>query len=820
MTGEGGEAGRGSAQPTGEGSAAGSGPPPKRRLEDELARVQVELAAQAADATPLSELGRSVRDVSRIQPLLEQVLDAVADIMGTEMAVVWVTDSTQGEVYPAAWRGLPDDYIAGVRVPVGVASAGRAVAQRSPVLVLDVATDPSYEGYREGALAHGIRSVYSVPMLTLTGEPMGALTTYSGRPGAPGERERLLAATLARQAGEMVERARMYAETRELAGLERRRGLQLRALADASLALTSAETLDELLRLVTETAVDIVGCHQGVASRLPTGWGDASTYVSLSETYAAWRDYAVVPQGLGVVECVTRENRPLRLTAEQLHAHPDWRGLRDAPDHPPLPDYLAAPLIGRDGGNLGLVQLSHKLDDTPFTAEDEAILVQLSQLASAALERLAALDRERAARHDAEQAALLRGVLSEASAVFAERFDPQGIAAALVELVVPRLAQVSVLHVLDDAGDLVLEASHAADPSLRRRLRTFFAAAPVLLDVPYGPAAALATGRPQLASTTTPQMLRAVTRTDEQADKLSRILGRSNICVPLTARSRTLGVLSLSRDEPYDDGDVEHALDLARRAALALDNASRYAFERDLAVTLQRSLLPRKLPTGKGFRAAARYLSGARGTEVGGDWYDVVEVGDALVLVVGDVVGRGVQAAAVMGQLQATVRAYALDGHGPAEVLSRLDRVAQTVPDLHFTTCAVARLEPSTGQLVVASAGHLPPVVTRAEGGARLLDVEPGIPLGVGGARYVDQSYQLEPGAMVLLYTDGLVEERDASLSVGLDRLLAALAEPVLSAEEACERVLRALGRDVATDDDTAVLAVYRRSDSSAHRGP
>jgi anti-sigma regulatory factor (Ser/Thr protein kinase) len=180
------------------------------------------------------------------------------------------------------------------------------------------------------------------------------------------------------------------------------------------------------------------------------------------------------------------------------------------------------------------------------------------------------------------------------------------------------------------------------------------------------------------------------------------------------------------------------------------------------------------------------------------------------VLVVGDVVGRGVQAAAVMGQLQATVRAYALDGYSPAAVLTRLDRVVHSVPDLHFTTCVVARLEPATGALLLCSAGHLPPVVADAQGGARLLEVEPVRPLGVGGGRYVDQELALPDDAILMLYTDGLVEERDASLTEGLDRLVAALTTPVRSADEACAQVLCALGRDAGTDDDTAVLAVHR----------
>ena len=770
--------------------------------------MQVELAAAAAGATPLAELAPTTHDLTRVLPLLEQLAGAVASLLATDLAVVWTAAPGEQVLLPSAWVGFPDDYIAPLRVPYGTASAGQAVLERRTVLVSDVSSSPVYGAFAAAAVEHGVHTVLSVPMLTLGGEPMGALTTYYRAPFTPDERELELAEVYARQAAEIVERARLHAEARQLAELERLRSAQLQALARAALAASSAQTLDELLGVITEAAVEVIGCHQGVTTRLPSGWEDARTYVSLSETYAPWRDYDVVPKGLGVLNAVVRENRPLRLTGAELLGHPEFRGLRDAPEHPPLPDYLAAPLVGREGGNLGLIQLSHKLDEQPFTAEDEAMLVQLAQMASSTVERLEAFEGERVARREAEQAALLRGVLSEASTVFAESFEPRGIAAALVRLVVPRLADLALLHLLDEGAALLLEACNAEDPERAARAESLFAEVPVLQGVPFGPAAVLQTGRPQVSQDVRVELLRQITTTDARAELIAGLVGPSVLCLPLTARSRTLGVLTLSREAPYDEGDVEHAFDLARRAALALDNASRYAFERDMAVTLQRSLLPRELPTGPEFRAAARYLPGAHGTQVGGDWYDVIEVGDALVLVIGDVVGRGVHAAAVMGQLQATVRAYALEGHSPAQILDRLDRVALAIDDLNFTTCVVARLDPSTRQLSVASAGHPPPVLVCPDAGARLLELDPGLPLGVGGARFVEHSSHLPAGSLLLLYTDGLVESRDAPIGDGLDRLVASLAPPVRSADEVCDRVLRALGRDGEHDDDTAVLAL------------
>lgn len=174
-------------------------------------------------------------------------------------------------------------------------------------------------------------------------------------------------------------------------------------LNDASSAIAGADSLDDLLRAVTEAAQRLIGTHQAVTSRLVHGWRGATTHVSLSDKYAEYRDFDQPPQGLGVLNVVTRENRPLRLNAEDLPRHPEWRGLADAPGHPPLPDYLAAPIISRDGRNIGLIQLSDKVDGSKFTEEDEVLLVQVARMASATLEHVELLERERAIRSELEE---------------------------------------------------------------------------------------------------------------------------------------------------------------------------------------------------------------------------------------------------------------------------------------------------------------------------------------------------------------------------------------------------------------------------------
>lgn len=772
---------------------------PGGRSEQELARVRVELARAAARATPLADLGLTTRDLSRVQPLLEQVLQAVLQVLGAEQGVLWVTDPVEGDLYPTCWVGLPDEPMRATRLPVGDAVVGRCVAERAVVLEPDVraVSDPSR--LIRQAVQAGIVTVLAVPLLTLTGEPVGALTAYFPAPADPDEAARSLVEVYARQAAEIVERGRLYAEAHQLAALQRRRNEQLRGLADAALALSAADTVDDLLRIVTEAAREVVGVHQGVTSRLRHGWVEAVTYVSLSEQYAQWRDYGVVPKGLGVLEYVVRENRPLRLDHDQLRAHPEWRGLADAPGHPPLPDYLAAPLIGRNGANLGLIQLSDRYDGQPFSHEDEAIVVQLAQMASSAIETLESLER-------AEATATRQRLLADAAAGFAELLDPDAVARSLATSTVGPLADMALVHLVED-DQVRLAAIACADPLLQPAAAEFFGRFPVSLDHPYGAGYVIATGEPQVLPRITDEMLRAVARDEAEADRIRQLVYDSGVIVPLTAQGERIGSLAMSRAAPYTTEDVDFARDLGSRAAQALANSRRYAFERSLADTLQRSLLPRSIPAAAQLTTASRYLPGAQGTQIGGDWYDVVPVDDGrLLVVVGDVMGHGVHAAAVMGQLRSALRAYALEGHGPAELLGRLDRVVQALDELTFTTCVVGLLDPQERTLCVASAGHLPPLLISPDGEALFVELDGGLPLGVGGGRFAEEQVDLAAGSTLLLYTDGLVEGRSTPVDVGMERLREACRGPVQSAEELCDRAIASMSRE--REDDTALLAL------------
>jgi FixJ family two-component response regulator/anti-sigma regulatory factor (Ser/Thr protein kinase)/putative methionine-R-sulfoxide reductase with GAF domain len=300
-----------------------------------------------------------------------------------------------------------------------------------------------------------------------------------------------------------------------------------------------------------------------------------------------------------------------------------------------------------------------------------------------------------------------------------------------------------------------------------------------------------------------------------RGDVLSPILRKtvkSLLGVPLLAENRIIGVMHVGTTKPRKfTAEDTVVLQLASdRAARAIERARRFQQEHETAVTLQRSLLPDRLPDVPGLALAARYLPGAAGTEVGGDWYDVIPLADGRVgIAMGDVVGRGIPAASLMGQLRNGLRAYAIEAHPPAAVLERLDRLVQSLNPGRMATLLYMVLEPDGRNAVFANAGHLPPLVVESDGSPRLLEGARGVPLGVlPYTTFEETEARLAPDSTLVLYTDGLVEERGISIEIRLDDLQRAASAPFEGPNELCERLLRQMLPEGPGVDDVAVLAL------------
>ncbi|MFI9821729.1 SpoIIE family protein phosphatase [Streptomyces sp. NPDC052013] len=323
-------------------------------------------------------------------------------------------------------------------------------------------------------------------------------------------------------------------------------------------------------------------------------------------------------------------------------------------------------------------------------------------------------------------------------------------------------------------------------------------------------------------------------------------LVQSTLAVPMVAHDTVVGLAQFARtkgSEPFGDRDRALAVELAARAAVCIDNARLYRREHERALILQRSLLPPGDPEASGLDIACRYLPGnaatGRPSEVGGDWFDVIELpGHRTALVVGDVMGRGLRAAVAMGELRTAVRTLAQLDLEPAEVLSQLDEIARglgapggpsqafgsaggvqqatraarrpreaDLSEVYLATCVYAVYDSVTRRCTFANAGHLPPVLVEPGESALMLDVPPGMPLGVGGEPFEEVEVELPEGALLALYTDGLVESRDHPLDEGLQAFVGALTDPARPLEDVCDHVLNTLDTHHGEDDIALLMA-------------
>ncbi|HVX31900.1 MAG TPA: SpoIIE family protein phosphatase [Solirubrobacterales bacterium] len=287
---------------------------------------------------------------------------------------------------------------------------------------------------------------------------------------------------------------------------------------------------------------------------------------------------------------------------------------------------------------------------------------------------------------------------------------------------------------------------------------------------------------------------------------------RSMLGVPLTVDGRVIGVMhigTLVRRE-FDADDVALLQLAADRAARAIEEAQ-LAEMRAVTAIMQRTLLPEALPDLPGMRFSAKYLPGGTGVRLGGDWYDVFPLRDGRqAFVVGDVVGRGVVAASMMGEVRTALRAYMFAGHPLTEVVAMLNDLLVSIGRNRGATLAIFELDPQREELEAILAGHVPPLLVDPDGASRLLEQTPGLPVGVsGGNAYESVTYPFPLGSALLLYTDGLIERRGESLDVGFGRLTAAAEAAVRETKtNLADDVYRALLDETPLEDDVALLAI------------
>ncbi|MFD8816573.1 SpoIIE family protein phosphatase [Streptomyces sp. NPDC059627] len=426
-------------------------------------------------------------------------------------------------------------------------------------------------------------------------------------------------------------------------------------------------------------------------------------------------------------------------------------------------------------------------------------------------------------------------LVNAASVRIGSTLDVTRTAQELADVCVPALADFVTVDLLDppeNGGDLPTRLT--APVTLRRTAHQS-----VLPGIPEAilkpghtevypatspQADSLAAGHTIVASVASGELDEWLTWNKPRAERVREFGVHSSMSVPIQARGTTLGVAVFRRHrrlDPFSPDDVLLAEEITARAAVCIDNARRYSRERETALALQRSLLPRTLPRTAALQAASRYLPAAR-AGVGGDWFDVIPLsGLRVAMVVGDVVGHGVQASATMGRLRTAVRTLADIDLAPDELLTHLDDLVLRLSAEHGgegspgevgATCLYAVYDPVSRRCTLARAGHPPPVLLRPGHRPQRLDLPAGPPLGLGGLPFESAEVTLPEGTVLAMFTDGLITSRHRDPDTGRRLLHEALAAYSDSLDETCDRILHALLPSGGAADDVALLLARTQS--------
>lgn len=625
--------------------------------------------------------------------------------------------------------------------------------------------------------------------------------------GPDGEPQRILGTVLD------VTDARDQAESR-LVAVQR-----TAAIAAVAAEVANATGIDELAEITLRGAEVLGAVSGGVAVRDP---GGTTARLHLGRRIvAAFRAGALPADGVVIelddalpTQYTARTGEPVLLaTAEE--------GIDRFPALAPITETLglralaALPLVV-EGALLGSF-VAYWTRDHAFDADELRLLEGLAAQIAVSISRLQADDARDSAVTAMTEANQRLELLAEAGRVLSSTLDIGEQLQRLASLVVPRLGDWCWIVSTDDHGRLQETASAHRDPA-RRAFVADYVQRMVRTVTPEGaPRRVFRTGRPLVVRDLPPEGIAAVLADPEAQAMLIELAPSSVAAVPLTIRGQTVGVLCLLNGADrgaHPPADVETAVEIGRRAGLALHHARLYGQQRALADALQRSMLTEP-PQIADCQIVVRYVPAAEGAEIGGDWYDAFQQpSGTTVLAIGDVVGHDTRAAAAMGQVRGLLRGISFSSGGsPAGVLTELDRALAGLGLHTMATALVAHLEPQEAggmRLRWSSAGHPAPVLLDADGEVRLLDVgEADLLLGVQpGFVREDRAVALSPGATVLLYTDGLVERRDRDIDAGTEELLAVLREcSGVPLDEVCDRVLARMFLPDA-EDDVAVLAV------------
>ncbi len=674
------------------------------------------------------------------------------------------------------------------RLPLDGASLPAEVARTREAVWLEASED--WDAYDDGKLWSGdarTPNVGAIP-LVVDGNLLGILFVGSST-STIGAETRAFVEFVARQAAQPLERAWLMERERTARVSAERASARTRRLQSATQALAAAATPRNVGVIVVQEALAAIA-------------GDAAALLAFDRIADAPELLAAVgletdalPKSL-VAPIVESALNGSLLVIDDVTPGVHAQSVLGALSEVGLTTVVSVPVaIGSDvlGSLFVGFRSQHRI-----APEDSELLATLARIGAQALERSRLFDEELRLRRRSERIQSMTAALSGS-------LTQRDVAEVVVEALVQAAGA-------DGAALSVVIEDRSVQKKLAWRGYDDIAQEPWLeipLDSPTP-------GNRALTSRTAVfyESLEALGRDfPETVTRMQRSEHESFLFAPLIVGGKPNGLLitSWARQQALPDEDRVFIGALASQAAQALDRARQFETERTIAETLQRSVLPMSLPRIEGVQLAARYLPGTEEVDVGGDWFDAIQLANGrLGLVVGDVVGKGVQSAATMAQLRNALRAFALDQMKPSTTLARLDRLTDEMSESAFATVVYAVIDHEARVCRFTCAGHPPPLVVFPDGRAEYLEGGRGLPLGAGSGEtsYRQQAIALPVGAIVILYTDGLVERRAEPIDEGLERLRQAAEEAPGEPERLVEHVLERMVGEEGRGDDIALLAV------------
>jgi serine/threonine-protein kinase RsbW len=672
--------------------------------------------------------------------------------------------------------------------------AGQVIARRQPLIVDDLSQAAVVSPVLRDS---GLRSVVAVPLLS-DGRVLGVVYAGSRQlarfAAADADALELIADRLAGT----IRRVQLFEAERAARNEAEQLAVRLRQMQAITSALVGTSTVEDTATVLAES----------MSSHVPEGerrWG--SVWVVRGDAIELASDLRLSPAAAGIgpvpldsglpLAVVVREGRPIYVT-DAAQALSEFAPLADVPAI--AGSFAVLPiLLGHHCSGVLVVafETAHHFD-----AAERAFMAAVVDQAAQALDRAGLYAQ-------LSDLANMSSFFAEAAKVLAEASTFADTLERLATLALPALGDICLIDVVGEKGDLERMVARHRDPNLQPlvdRLRTHY---PPQLSGPHPAAEVSRIGSVRWSGRMTDEFLRSTT-IDDAHFEITKALGfRSYLTVPLKSGGHLLGsVTFVSSGRSFGSKDASFAQLLAQQVAAVVYNARRSDSALQTSRVLQHSLLPQHLPDIPGLRIETRYLAATRGLEVGGDFYDLVLLPDHTVgFSIGDVAGHDRHAAALMGQLRSAYRALTGQVSSPAELISALRRSWELLDIDRITTALFAQLDHRNGDLVMASAGHYPPLLI-GPGKTQFLPVPPSTPLGAPAVPVHQWSGTLGHGEVLLLYTDGAIDERYAGSTASMERLAEVASDGDLDPTSVCKRVVEHL--DEERIDDVALLAVSR----------